>query len=222
MLLQTRLVRKTIQMKLSDLVYSVLSVFVKSEKVTPDASTEETVVALPKEQVNVPVIKQVDGLDKELTKSICNLDFLHPLEGSGPKDSNGNFKAYVCPAGVITIAYGFTFDEQNNKIKLGDVWTYSRAVNHGDNILTKWLDQLLKLSPNLRNEPPKRVAAILSWCYNLGLANYKQSTFKQKIDVSDWDGASKECLRWNKSNGKVLKGLTKRREYESIAIKTGM
>jgi len=209
-------------MKLSDLVYSVLSVFVKSEKVTSDASTEETVVALPKEQINAPVIKQVDGLDKELTKSICNLDFLHPFEGSGPKDSNGNFKAYVCPAGVISISWGFTFDEQNNKIKLGDIWTYSRAVNHGDKILTKWLDQLLKLSPNLMNEPPKRVAAVLSWCYNLGLANYKQSTFKQKIDVSDWDGASKECLRWNKANGKVLKGLTKRREYESTAIKTGM
>lgn len=44
MLLQIRLVQEVIQMKLSDLVYSVLSVFVKSEKVTPDTSTEETVV----------------------------------------------------------------------------------------------------------------------------------------------------------------------------------
>ena len=203
-------------MKLSDLVLTVLSVFVKSEKVTkePEVLPEATtvVIADPKNTL----------LDKELTKSICNLDFLHPFEGEGMKDSNGNFKAYVCPAGVTTIAWGFTFDEQNNKIKLGDVWTYSRAVNHGDKILTKWLDQLLKLSPILMNEPPKRVAAILSWCYNLGLANYKQSTFKTKVDIGDWEAASKECLRWNKANGKVLKGLTKRREYESIAIKTGM
>lgn len=77
---------------------------------------------------------------------------------------------------------------------------------------------LLKMSPRLAKEPPKRVAAILSWVYNCGLGNYRISTFKKRIDAGDWEGAREECVKWNKAAGRVLLGLTRRRVAEAAFI----
>lgn len=160
-----------------------------------------------------------DKLD--FIKTLCINKFLVPFEGTGPVDSEGNFLAYLDPVGIPTIAWGFTFDENNNKIKLGDKWSKDRAIKHKSKVLDKFLNDLLMFSPVLNTESPIRVAAILSWVYNLGIGKYAQSTFKKRIDERDWEGAFKECRRWNKAGGKVLNGLTKRRDTEAISILTG-
>lgn len=56
--------------------------------------------------------------------------------------------------------------------------------------------------------------ALVSWTFNLGPGNLKTSTMLRKLNAGDYQGAADEMLRWNKSNGKVLAGLTKRREAE--------
>lgn len=56
--------------------------------------------------------------------------------------------------------------------------------------------------------------ALVSWTFNLGPGNLKSSTMLRKLNAGDYQGAADEMLRWNKSNGKVLAGLTKRREAE--------
>lgn len=164
-------------------------------------------------------------LDKDEVKKYCTEEFLIPFEGTGPKDKAGNFLAYLCPAGIPTIAWGLTFDDLGNKVKLGDVWNYEKAVRVKSKVLGSFLEELLKASPILLNEPEERVAAILSWVYNLGIANYKLSTFKKKIDIKDWYDASIECKKWNKAkvNGKLteLKGLILRRDKEARSIITG-
>lgn len=164
-------------------------------------------------------------LDLEEVKSQCVKHFLVPFEGTGPMDAKGNFLAYLCPAGIPTIAWGITFDEQGKNIKLGDVWSYDRAVQQKSKILTKFLNDLLAASPILKNEPVARVAAILSWVFNLGIGNYRLSTFRKRIEAGDWIVAAMECRKWDKAkvNGKsqVLNGLTKRREKESLCILLG-
>ncbi|MCD9436513.1 lysozyme, partial [Klebsiella pneumoniae] len=40
------------------------------------------------------------------------------------------------------------------------------------------------------------------------------STLLKKLNAGDIKGAADEFLRWNKSGGKVLNGLTRRREAE--------
>lgn len=151
-------------------------------------------------------------------KTLCIKHFLIPFEGTGPVDKQGNFLAYRCPAGIPTIAYGITFDENNKPIQLGAVWSKERAVKHENTILDTFLAELLKASPALITEPSERVSAILSWVYNLGIGNYKKSTFKKRIDAKDWIQASLECRKWNRAGNKVLKGLTLRREKESLVI----
>ena len=40
------------------------------------------------------------------------------------------------------------------------------------------------------------------------------STLLRKLNAGDYAGAADEFLRWNKAGGKVLNGLTRRREAE--------
>ena len=158
----------------------------------------------------------------QIAKDICFRELLLPFEGTGPTTNNGDFIAYKDPAGKdglpITIAWGLTFDEIGQPIKLGDVWSYERAAEHKKNVLNTFLLALLKSSPKLALEPPRRIAAVLSWVYNCGMGNYRISTFKKKVDAGDWMEAAEQCKKWNKANGKVMRGLTRRRAVEAAYI----
>ena len=39
-------------------------------------------------------------------------------------------------------------------------------------------------------------------------------TLRRKINALDWEGAKRELMRWNKAGGRVLAGLTRRRQAE--------
>lgn len=54
----------------------------------------------------------------------------------------------------------------------------------------------------------------MSFTYNCGGGALKTSTLLKKLNNKDYSGAANELLRWNKSNGKVLAGLAKRRAEE--------
>lgn len=170
-----------------------------------------------------------EGLQEPIAKTkdeqimhCCFKDLLVVFEGTGPMDSNGNFLSYIDPVGIPTIAWGITFDENGNKVKIGEKWSYARAYKHKQNILKKFLSDLYKSSPILKGQSVRRVAAVLSWVYNLGIGNYNSSTFKKRIDSGDWNSAASECKKWNKGRvkGKLveLKGLTRRRQVESDYI----
>ena len=57
-------------------------------------------------------------------------------------------------------------------------------------------------------------AALVSFAYNCGVTNLKNSTLLKKLRLKDYFGASEEFFKWNKAQGKELPGLTKRREAE--------
>jgi lysozyme len=56
--------------------------------------------------------------------------------------------------------------------------------------------------------------AYVSLAYNIGPTAFCNSTLVKKLNAQDYAGACTEILRWNKLNGKVLSGLTKRRQQE--------
>lgn len=70
--------------------------------------------------------------------------------------------------------------------------------------------------------------ALVSFVFNVGpgragrdgkdgfvtLKTGKPSTMLRKLNSGDWPGAADEFLKWNRAGGKVLAGLTKRREAE--------
>jgi lysozyme len=58
--------------------------------------------------------------------------------------------------------------------------------------------------------------ALTSFTYNCGEGNLKKSTLLKKVNAGDFEGAALEFHKWNKANGKVLAGLTRRRASESL------
>jgi lysozyme len=54
----------------------------------------------------------------------------------------------------------------------------------------------------------------LSLAYNIGPTAFCNSTLVRKLNASDYAGACKEILRWDRAGGKVVRGLTNRREAE--------
>ena len=57
--------------------------------------------------------------------------------------------------------------------------------------------------------------ALVSWTYNLGPTNLKQSTMLKVLNESNYDEVPEQIKRWNKASGQVLAGLVKRRAAEA-------
>ena len=68
----------------------------------------------------------------------------------------------------------------------------------------------------LLNQPATQAQfdALVSFAFNLGVGNLKKSTLLKKFNAGDVQGAALQFKSWNKAGGKVLAGLTRRREAE--------
>ena len=123
---------------------------------------------------------------------------------------------YLCPAGAPTIGYGATYYEDGTRVTLRDApITRERA----EALLlwmvrTVYLPAVIKLCPGVVREAPGRVAALIDWTFNLGAGMLRSSTLRKKVNAGDWDAVPAEIRKWNKAGGRVLKGLTIRREAE--------
>lgn len=56
--------------------------------------------------------------------------------------------------------------------------------------------------------------AYITLAYNIGVSNFCGSTLVKKLNVQDYEGACKEILRWDRAQGRIVKGLTIRRQAE--------
>jgi lysozyme len=136
------------------------------------------------------------------------IEMMHHYEGL-------KLTAYLCPAKVWTIGYGNTFYEDGTKVKQGDVITKERADQLFINITNKkFAEPLLKLIKVKLNE--NQFSALVCFAYNVGTGALAKSTLLRKVNANPNDLTIRnEFLKWNKAGGKVLNGLTKRRESEA-------
>tara|TARA_R110002020_G_C15823147_1_gene733363 strand:+ start:109 stop:552 length:444 start_codon:yes stop_codon:yes gene_type:complete len=58
--------------------------------------------------------------------------------------------------------------------------------------------------------------ALVAWVYNLGPTNLRSSTMLKRLNKKDFDDVPNQIKRWDKAGGKVLAGLVRRREAESL------
>lgn len=56
--------------------------------------------------------------------------------------------------------------------------------------------------------------AYLSLAYNIGSGAFCSSTLVKKLNQQDYAGACQQILRWDRAGGKVVRGLSIRREKE--------
>ena len=114
-------------------------------------------------------------------------------------------KAYVCPAGVLTIGYGHT-----RGVKPGEEINEMQAELYLMEDVEACEIQLNYLTLPINQH---QFDALCSFIFNLGIGNFMQSTLLKKLKAGDKTAAD-EILRWDKSGGKVLPGLTARRKAE--------
>lgn len=119
-------------------------------------------------------------------------------------------KAYKCPAGIWTIGYGHT-----SNVKKGDSISKSQAEELLLNDIKFFEEQVEALTEcTLINQ--NQFDALVSFAFNLGIANLKKSTLLKKIKVNPDDiTIRKEFLKWVYANGEKLNGLIARRECEA-------
>lgn len=120
--------------------------------------------------------------------------------------------AYQDSVGVWTIGYGWTQPVDGKPIRAGMTIkqeTADRLLKTGLVSYESDVSRLVKVGLT-----QGQFDALVSFTYNLGSRSLSTSTLLRKLNAGDYAGAADEFLRWNKAGGKVLNGLTRRREAE--------
>lgn len=116
--------------------------------------------------------------------------------------------SYRCPAGVWTVGYGSTgphvvpgmtiTEEEAETLLTDDLRRFEEGV-----------EQLVEVPLN-----DNQFAALVSFAFNLGLGALSGSTLLRLLNEGDYASVPAQLARWNKAGGKVLAGLSRRREAE--------
>ncbi|HAS0881964.1 TPA: lysozyme [Enterobacter roggenkampii] len=120
--------------------------------------------------------------------------------------------AYQDSVGVWTIGYGWTQHVDGKPIRAGMTIkqeTAERLLKTGLVSYESDVSRLVKVGLT-----QGQFDALVSFTYNLGARSLSTSTLLRKLNAGDYAGAADEFLHWNKAGGKVLNGLTRRREAE--------
>jgi len=121
--------------------------------------------------------------------------------------------AYLCPALVWTCGWGSTGAD----VVKGTTWSQAQADMRMEQDAIRFSSAVLKISPMLLAFS-ERHAVASDFAYNVGLAAYKTSTFRRKLEAGDLEAAKKELMKWIWGGGKKLPGLILRRHVEGTYL----
>ncbi len=123
--------------------------------------------------------------------------------------------AYLCPANVWTIGWGNTQYPNGQSVKQGDTITQKAADTlFLELVNSRYASGVYALLKTPINQ--NKFDALVSFAYNCGLRALNTSTLLKKVNKNPNDPTiAAEFAKWNKAGGKVLKGLTSRREAEA-------
>lgn len=126
-----------------------------------------------------------------------------------------SLKPYLCPAKKATIGYGNTYYKDGTKVTMLDKpITKEEAIKLLEIIVDSFAKQVSKLVTSPLNQ--NQINAVVSFAYNVGIGNLKNSTLLKLINKDHNQLAiSNEFLKWVNVGGEKSKGLERRRIKES-------
>ena len=132
-------------------------------------------------------------------------------------------KAYQDGGGVWTCGWGSTGPDVTESAEWTQEYADARLVR--DLLIAEKAVNQLVTVPLTQNE----FDALVSFVFNVGsdiAADTKaeglgDSTLLKLLNGYDYNGAAKEFVKWNKDNGHVVSGLTRRRNAEKALFETG-
>jgi lysozyme len=134
-------------------------------------------------------------------------------------------RPYLCPAFLWTVGVGRVLYPEQNKLKVPERKLYPLKPEHD----REWTDaaidllfdaDLLRFESGVLRHCPDSVTsqgqfdALAAFSFNCGLGALQASTLRRLYNAGDIAGAADEFSKWNKSGGRVLPGLTRRRLAE--------
>ena len=158
-----------------------------------------------------------------LSFSDKGVEFLKSYESEIKKD--GKHALYDDDSGYCTIGYGHLVGGKKKCDSISDI-----PSSFKNGLTDSEAKDLLKQDIKTHESGVKQAVkvnlhkyefdALVSLSFNIGKTNFKTSTLVRKLNSSKYEEASQEFVKWNKSGGVVLNGLTKRREAEAKIFKS--
>ncbi len=126
---------------------------------------------------------------------------------------------YICPAGYPTIGYGTVWKPDGIKVTMEHPPISKETAEEWlvHELRHNYLAGVLKASPSLLARP-RALGALTDFAYNLGVARYRASTLRKRVDAGDWEDAKEQLMLWTRGGGKVLPGLVRRRQAEAALL----
>jgi lysozyme len=143
----------------------------------------------------------------EVAAALCR-----PFEGL-------RLQPYICPAGYPTIGYGTVWKPDGSKVTMEHPPISKETAEEWlvHELRHNYLAGVLKASPGLLARP-RALGALTDFAYNLGVARYRASTLRKRVDAGDWEDAKEQLMLWTRGGGKVLPGLVRRRQAEAALL----
>jgi len=126
---------------------------------------------------------------------------------------------YICPAGYPTIGYGTVWKPDGSKVTMEHAPISKETAEEWlvHELRHNYLAGVLKASPGLLARP-RALGAMTDFAYNLGVARYRASTLRKRVDDGDWEDAKAQLMLWTRGGGRVLPGLVRRRTAEAALL----
>lgn len=147
-----------------------------------------------------------------MTPSQAAIKLIQKSESCAKRRKDGRLDAYPDPGSggdPWTIGWGSTGPD----IKPGTIWTQKQADDRFAEHLAQFARNVTRAiagAPTTQHQ----FDAMVSLAYNIGVHAFRNSTVLRKHKNGDHKGAAAAFGMWNKSRGKVLRGLTIRRAAE--------
>jgi len=143
----------------------------------------------------------------EVAAALCR-----PFEGL-------RLQPYICPAGYPTIGYGTVWKPDGSKVTMEHAPISKETAEEWlvHELRHNYLAGVLKASPGLLARP-RALGAMTDFAYNLGVARYRASTLRKRVDDGDWEDAKAQLMLWTRGGGRVLPGLVRRRAAEAALL----
>jgi lysozyme len=122
---------------------------------------------------------------------------------------------YICAGGINTIGYGNTYYTNGKRVTLKDPkitpQQAEELLKHSLSTYEKAVDSFCR-----DDISQSQFDALVSFAYNLGTGALQKSTLIKKVNANPKEVTiADEFLKWNKAGGRVLVGLTRRRQAEA-------
>ncbi len=126
------------------------------------------------------------------------------------------YRGYIDPVGIATKCTGDT-----NDVVVGKPYTKAECERSLADQLAAHSGPVLQCTPLLADHP-YQLAAAISLTYNIGTGAYCRSSVARRFNQGDFIRACNNMLAWDKAQGRVLRGLTRRRQDERRVCMTGL